>query len=79
MQLWRSVCGPELSVHVRVWDNTHTHCFMLQQVDQVDQVEEVDMAHFIQQLESHIATEVGDQLLHQQTNQLNLCILLQTC
>lgn len=35
---------------------------MLQQVDQVDRVEEVDMARFIQQLESHMAAEVGNQL-----------------
>lgn len=44
---------------------THTRGFMSQQVDQVDRVEEEDMARFIQQLESHVAAEVGDQLSRQ--------------
>lgn len=63
----------------------HTRCFLLQQADQVDRVDEVDMARFIQQLESHIAAEVGDQLTPTtkaasagRAYRLNLCLLLQT-
>lgn len=82
-----SLCAPDpLSVHgSETSANTHTRCFLLQQVDQVDRVEEVDMARFIQQLESHIAAEVGDQLTLTtkaasgwRTYRLNLCVRLQT-